>query len=756
MAQWSLMTQLIQFLPHETTNNLYPSDTFPIEVRHFLAEWIEQQRWEDFVSGNMEQEARAKALLNELIMMLQGLAQGTTSVVEKMKLMQISREMSKLQPLQFVLMVRDMLRKERELLSKSPGISSPQQFSQSREPSFANMQDVDQLVLKVYEVQETRQTMHQLQEELNWEKQKFEPLQGTIHQNGLDSTNTETQKLQNHIQQLEYTVNTMATKHFQLLQQCVDYLEQCQSRLISRIKTWRCEQHKAAIGHPFDDNLNPLQTWCEQLLVVNGKLRQEVMLLGEPQFVSQLPELMERLGQLLQVLIQSSLVVDKQPPQVIKTQSKFSTTVRYLLGEKVAPGKPVVLKAQIITELQARSLGQQGNVPSDCVGELINNTAILEHNTSSKSTCATFRNMSIKKIKRADRKGSESVTEEKFALLFSTEITITGCDTPYRIQMISLPLVVIVHGSQDNNALATVIWDCAFSEPDRVPFVVPERVPWRMMCSTLNSKFTSEVGTSHNLDQYNQHFLAQKIFDKPDFNGDFNNTMVSWAQFNKEVLPGRQFTFWQWFEGVMELTKKHLKVYWSDGLIFGFIGKQHLHLILKEMPNGTFLLRFSDSEIGGITIAYVSASDNGGQKIQNIQPFSKRDLEIRCLGDRIRDISNITHLYPDFPKHDVFKKYYTDPQTSSNTGYIPVSLQTKVEMEPASASQPVSNMVTPLAESPHSTVGFPMPQFQQQFPQESMSQDPITPPDFSNSAVVFPEEMAPSTDMDIQFFLNNI
>lgn len=30
---------------------------------------------------------------------------------------------------------------------------------------------------------------------------------------------------------------------------------------------------------------------------------------------------------------------------------------------------------------------------SDTVGELINNTAILEHNTASKSTCATFRNM---------------------------------------------------------------------------------------------------------------------------------------------------------------------------------------------------------------------------------------------------------------------------------------------------------------------------------------------------------------------------
>lgn len=122
---------------------------------------------------------------------------------------------------------------------------------------------------------------------------------------------------------------------------------------------------------------------CEQLLGVNGKLRQELMLIGEP-----IPELQERLGQLLQILIQrykhkgskqlhtsetgglgtwphslfsfSSLMVEKQPPQVIKTQSKFSTTVRYLLGEKIAPGKPVVLKAQIINEPQARN---QGSIP---------------------------------------------------------------------------------------------------------------------------------------------------------------------------------------------------------------------------------------------------------------------------------------------------------------------------------------------------------------------------------------------------------
>ncbi|XP_034392524.1 signal transducer and activator of transcription 6 isoform X1 [Cyclopterus lumpus] len=676
MAQWTQMSQMIQHMNNDAMNSLYPPATFPIEVRHYLAEWIERQRWDDFVLEKVDQESNAQVLLDQTISMLQSIAQQNANVVDRLKLMQISRNMTMFQqqPLQFAVMVRAILTKERVLLA-----TSNPQFQQyaNTESSFSNIQSVDHLVLKVLDVQDTRQKMHQLQEELNWERQNYESLQ----EPNMDPTSSEMQKLQ----KLQYNVKAMATKRFQLLKECVDSLDQCQTLLISRLKEWRWDQHKATIGQPFDDNLNLLQTRCEQLLGVNGKLRQELVLIGKP-----IPELQERLGTLLQVLIQSSIVVDKHPPQVIKTQSKFSTTVRYLLGEKVAPGKPVVLKAQIINELQARNLG---SVPGDNVGELINNTAILEHITSTKYTCATFRNMSIKKIKRADRKGSESVTEEKFALLFSTEITITGCDTPYKIQIISLPVVVIVHGSQENNAMATIIWDCAFSEPDRVPFKVPERVPWKMMYNTLNSKFTAEVKTKHNLDQYNQHFLAQKVFFMPDFVDDFSNMLVSWAQFNKDVLPGRLFTFWQWFEGVMELTKKHLNNYWSEGLIFGFIGKQHLHLILKDRPNGTFLLRFSDSEIGGITIAYVSATENGGQTIHNIQPFTKRDLEIRSLGDRIRDINDITYLYPEFPKDEVFKKFYTEPQAAPGGGYIPVSLLTKVGTEA-------------LVDSPHSVVGF--------------------------------------------------
>ena len=45
-------------------------------------------------------------------------------------------------------------------------------------------------------------------------------------------------------------------------------------------------------------------------------------------------------------------------------------------------------------------------------------------------------------------------------------------------------------------------------------------------------------------------------------------------------------------------------------LIHGFISKQLAQDYLMVCPPGTFLLRYSDSEIGGITIAWVAEDQN--------------------------------------------------------------------------------------------------------------------------------------------------
>lgn len=45
-------------------------------------------------------------------------------------------------------------------------------------------------------------------------------------------------------------------------------------------------------------------------------------------------------------------------------------------------------------------------------------------------------------------------------------------------------------------------------------------------------------------------------------------------------------------------------MYHPPRAILGFVNKQQAHDLLINKPDGTFLLRFSDSEIGGITIAW--------------------------------------------------------------------------------------------------------------------------------------------------------
>lgn len=57
--------------------------------------------------------------------------------------------------------------------------------------------------------------------------------------------------------------------------------------------------------------------------------------------------------------------MEKQPPQVLKTQTKFQASVRFLLGPRLLQpsAKPFVVKADMVTEKQARelALGGYGN-----------------------------------------------------------------------------------------------------------------------------------------------------------------------------------------------------------------------------------------------------------------------------------------------------------------------------------------------------------------------------------------------------------
>lgn len=178
----------------------------------------------------------------------------------------------------------------------------------------------------------------------------------------------------------------------------------------------------------------------------------------------------------------------------------------------------------------------------------------------------------------------------------------------------SLPVVVIVHGNQEPQSWATITWDNAFSEISRTPFQVVDRVAWSRMAQMLNTKFICQTG--RGLTHENLYYLCTCLMAHPNlplkpvlfctgekafrtqinFNPD--DRPITWPQFCKEQLPERNFTFWEWFFAIMKLTRDQLRGPWTDGLINGFISKRQAEEKLNKCPPGTFLLRFSDSEIG--------------------------------------------------------------------------------------------------------------------------------------------------------------
>lgn len=88
---------------------------------------------------------------------------------------------------------------------------------------------------------------------------------------------------------------------------------------------------------------------------------------------------------------------------------------------------PPTVKATIVSEAQAKALlkNENSRALSETSGEILNNSSIMEYHPQSGVLSVNFRNMSLRRIKRSDKRGAESVTEEKFTILFQV------CNIPY-------------------------------------------------------------------------------------------------------------------------------------------------------------------------------------------------------------------------------------------------------------------------------------------------------------------------------------
>ncbi|XP_034487911.1 signal transducer and transcription activator isoform X2 [Drosophila innubila] len=469
------------------------------------------------------------------------------------------------------------------------------------------------------------------------------------------------------------------------------YYERLQDMVITELKNWRRQQALAGNGAQFSENmLDDIQRCFELLetfvthLLAAVKEAIMVRLMKDDQ---ELTSLHEQIHVAQKNLVCSAFIVDKQPPQVMKTNTRFAASVRWLIGSQLGIHmNPPTVECIIMSEQQAQRFVTRGthvdvtnsSLSGQSSGEIQNCSSTMEYQQSNHVFSASFRNMQLKKIKRAEKKGTESVMDEKFALFFYATTTVN--DYQIRVWTLSLPVVVIVHGNQEPQSWATITWDNAFADIVRDPFVVTDRVTWCQLSVALNTKFgscTQRALTTENLD-----FLFEKL-QRDNIAGE-RNEYISWNQFCKEPLPDRTFTFWEWFFAIMKLTKDHLLSMWKAGRITGFINKAKAHddLMRAGTGIGTFLLRFSDSELGGVTIAYV----NEGGSVTMLSPWTARDFQILNLADRIRDLDMLRCLHPTdvnvqpLDRDVAFADFYTQrPEPTPRVdGYVPSTIRVQV------------------------------------------------------------------------------
>lgn len=120
-------------------------------------------------------------------------------------------------------------------------------------------------------------------------------------------------------------------------------------------------------------------------------------------------------------------------------------------------------------------------------------------------------------------------------------------------------------------------------------------------------------------------FPGEKAY-RANINFNPEERPITWSQFCKEALPDRTFTFWDWFYAVMKLTRDQLRGPWSEGLIIGFINKRQAEEMLLKCAPGTFLLRFSDSELGKFCHPYLNTISS--QKMQLIFHYQNDDIQV--------------------------------------------------------------------------------------------------------------------------------
>uniref|UniRef100_A0A8C9VP67 Signal transducer and activator of transcription n=1 Tax=Scleropages formosus TaxID=113540 RepID=A0A8C9VP67_SCLFO len=681
MAQWNQLQQLDpRYL--EQLYHLY-SDSFPMELRQFLAPWIESQDWA--YAANKESHATLvfHNLLGEIDQQYSRFLQ-ENNVLYQHNLRRIKQHLQSKyleKPMEIARIVARCLWEEQRLLQTAATASQDGQaahptgtvVTEKQQMLEHNLQDVRK---RVQDMEQKMKMLENLQDDFDFNYKTLKS-QGELSQdlNGNSQAAATRQKMA----QLEQMLTALDQLRRQIVTEMAGLLSAMdfvQKNLTEEeLADWKRRQQIASIGGTPNICLDRLETWITSLAESQLQIRQQIKKLEELQqkvsykgdpIIQHRPALEEKIVDLFRNLMKSAFVVERQPcmpmhpdrPLVIKTGVQFTTKVRLLVK---FPELNYQLKIKVCIDKYV-SLSRKFNI-------LGTNTKVMNMEESNNgSLSAEFKHLTLREQRcgnggRTTSDASLIVTEELHLITFETEVYHQGLKID--LETHSLPVVVISNICQMPNAWASILWyNMLTNHPKNVNFFTkPPVATWDQVAEVLSWQFSSTTKRGLNIEQLTT--LAEKLLG-PCVN--YSGCQITWAKFCKENMVGKGFSFWVWLDNIIDLVKKYILVLWNEGYIMGFISKERERAILSTKPPGTFLLRFSESsKEGGITFTWVEKDISGKTQIQSVEPYTKQQLNSMSfaeiiMGYKIMDATNIlvsplVYLYPDLPKEEAFGKY---------------------------------------------------------------------------------------------------
>ncbi|RXN07796.1 signal transducer and activator of transcription 1-alpha beta-like isoform X1 [Labeo rohita] len=662
MTQWERLQQL-ETVYSQRASDLYNGDEFPMEVRHYLAAWIEGQDWERASRDSSQAAFLFQVLLENLDNQFSRFAQERDSFLLQRNFRRYKQNFQKYQeePCTLAAIINWFLVKEKEILNDAELAQQVQTLQV--QPAAMELESQRQIEKKLKELktkvmEHSIRCLEEQQDEFDFKYQTHR----------MDSCTEEEKK-----------------KQLEGLQKMLNALDKCRRNFLSDISVmlntadvlrlalineelvdWKRRQQKSCIGAPDDTSLEHLEKWFTQVIECMFQLQKFLQKLDElvgkmtyenDPIPAQKNCLKSKVDTLLTQLIKGSFVVESQP---------FMPQGR----------GPLVLRTNVQFSVKVSSASQlKGFRKFNVLGTL--SKALNMAESMNGGMVADFRHLTLKDQKvGGGGKGindlSLSVTEELHQITFQTQFDYQGLSVP--LETSSLPAVVISNSSQQQSAWASILWfNTLCPDPENVKFFeTSPAATWPQFGEMLSWQFLS-CG-KRGLDNGQLETLAIKLFGKQQ---SYDNCKISWTKFSKENLPDTNFTLWVWLDGILNLVKLYLSDLWSDGSIMGFVSKGKERLLLKKKQDGTFLLRFSESiKDGGITFSWVQYGNNGEPSVQTVKPFTSADLKQIALPDilcnfRIMLVGNapvnpLCYLYPNTPKDQAFGKYYSEKTGEEN------------------------------------------------------------------------------------------